>query len=480
MRQNSLTKNTIYNTIYKSLNVIFPLVTTMYVTRILLSEGVGKIASAQNLATYFTLIAALGLPTYGTRKIASNRDNPIELGKVFTELYIINGISTITCTACYYLIVFSTGLYSKELVLYSIVGLQIVLNLFNIDWFYQGIEQYKYIMLRSIMVKIISVLAIFIFVKSQEDYIRYAFISTFAIAFNYILNVMHLKGKVQIQMHDINIRQHLKPVFVLLASSIAVEIYTLADVTMLTGMTNESIVGYYTTSMKGIKIIKNFITSICAAFLPRLSYYYAESRFEDFKLLAKRGLKLIIFLSLPAAVACFFLADAVVILLFGNGFIESITTTKILAPSILTIAISNFVGYQILVATGHEKQMMIVTVIGAITNIILNFCLIPSLLHNGAAIASVITEGFVAITQFLVMKKLIGITIERRYFVSVIIPLIIMATELVLIKLLPISNILICLTAGMIGSFTYGSITAIMKNDMSLLLINKVKSALRR
>ena len=88
----SLFKNSIYNVLYKGLNVLFPLITTMYVSRVLLADGIGRVSSAKNLATYFVLIAALGMPTYGTKRIAESHDDEDKLSKVFTELFIMDNI----------------------------------------------------------------------------------------------------------------------------------------------------------------------------------------------------------------------------------------------------------------------------------------------------------------------------------------------------------------------------------------------------
>lgn len=152
-KSNSLFNNSIYNVLYKLLNVIFPLVSSAYVSHVLLAVGVGRIASAQNIAQYFVLVAALGLPNYGTREIAKVRDDNGMKNETFSELFLINLVSTILCSVAYYGLILGNKFFDSNRSLYLIVGLSIVFNAINIDWLYQGLEDYKYIAARSFAIK---------------------------------------------------------------------------------------------------------------------------------------------------------------------------------------------------------------------------------------------------------------------------------------------------------------------------------------
>ena len=196
-KKKSLFLNSIYNVLYKSLNVLFPLITTMYVSRILLADGVGRVSSAKNLATYFVLIAALGMPTYGTKRIAECHNAEEKLSQTFSELFAINIVSTLVCSTLYLISICIIPKCRNDISLYFVVGLQIILNIFNIDWFYQGIEEYGYILKRSAIVKVLCLGFIFVFVRSQEDFLWYALASVLGVAVNYVFNVIHLKGKIQ-------------------------------------------------------------------------------------------------------------------------------------------------------------------------------------------------------------------------------------------------------------------------------------------
>ena len=98
----SLTTNSIYYLLYNVMNVIFPFVTGIYVARVLLPTNIGDVAYAQNIAQYFVILSFLGIPTYGLREISKVRNEKDKLNKLFSELFIINLISTIFFSLIYF------------------------------------------------------------------------------------------------------------------------------------------------------------------------------------------------------------------------------------------------------------------------------------------------------------------------------------------------------------------------------------------
>ena len=471
----SLAKNSIYNIIYKCLNLVFPLIISAYVSRILFAEGVGKVSSAQNIVTYFSLLAALGLPTYGTKVIASCGKNRMYRNKAFSELFIINAGSTLICTVVHYSLVCTIPYFQQRSMLSIVCGLAIIFNVINVDWFYQGREEYGYIMLRSFLIKLLSLIAVFVFVKSVNDYIMYAAILTLSKVANNVFNIIHLHKDVSFTIKKINVAQHIRPVFVFLAASIAIEVYTLADTTMLTFIHGDNIVGYYATARKGIDVIRTMIIAVCSVFLPRLSYYYANSQIKCFNDLMNKGIKILIYMTIPAMVGVILTAKYFIPLLFGADFSNAILTTQILSFSIVTVAFSNFFGYQVLATIGKEQQMLISTIVGAIVNIILNFALVFSYKHNGVAVASAITEFCVAFYQILVVRKNVQIEIQKKFIISVVFGTMCMFFSVLLCRWI-IDNQIACLLISIItGCVVYFLTTLITKNEMSEMVIKILK-----
>lgn len=401
----SLLRNSVYNVMYKTLNIVFPMITSMYVARILAADSIGKVAAAQNIVSYFTLLAAMGIPTYGVKLIAQYTDKSMESSKAFSELFLINFILSMFCSIAYYLLIFTVGYFDGKELLYAICGLNIIFNVFNVDWFYQGVQEYGYIALRSFLFKCLSMFALVLLVRSSRDYIFYALISSGALVGNYIFNIVRIRRYVSFSFKGLHFDNHLRHIFTLFIATIAVEVYVLADTTMLDVLCDSAIVGYYTMSMRVIKIVRSLVVAVSAVFLPQLSFYYFNGKWEEFFKLVNRGAHILVVMSVPATLGLLLVANEVVLVFFGSGFSESIFTTRVLAISIVTVALSNFTGLQILVTIGKEKITTISTICGALVNITLNYFLIRLYQHNGAAIASVITEGLVMTIQLVLARK---------------------------------------------------------------------------
>jgi len=214
----SLAQNAAYNVVYRLLNVIFPLISATYVARVLAPEGAGKVAYAQNIMSYFLMVAALGIPQYGTREIAKRQSRQHEKNVLFSELLVVNFISTALAVVAYYLFIWA--LSPPDLLIYIVFGLELLFNFINIDWLYQGEEEYVYITRRSILVKLLSLLAMFLLVKKQEDAVLYALILCMGVGCNYIFNIFHARKRVSFTCAGLNIGQHLKPILVLMASTV--------------------------------------------------------------------------------------------------------------------------------------------------------------------------------------------------------------------------------------------------------------------
>lgn len=479
MKKKSLILNAIYNVAYKTLNIMFPLMMTMYASRVLTVYGMGKIASAQNIASYFVVLSSLGIPYYGVKAIASVRDNKRELNSTFSELFILNGLSTLLSGLAYIMMLITVSYFKSSTLLYLVVGINIFFNILNVDWFYQGIEEYKYIMLRNICVKIICCITTILLVHSEEDYIIYALLSSLALCLNYFFNVFYLTRFIKITFAKANIGRHFRPIILLLFSTIAIEIYTLVDTTMLTFMYGEVEVGLYSNASKVIRAVRGIMAAVCAVFLPKLSYLYSLNKKNQVEILINKGFSILILLTLPTVIGIIMIANPLIIIMFGDSFQGSIFVTQILSVSVLSVALSSFFGNQVLITYGKEKIVMISTMLGAIANIVINLLLINMWGIIGAAIASVLTECVVAIFQGIyVSAKISKINVDNNFFKSILFSCGFMIFAIWIIKYI-ITNIHVqILLAVLIGGLVYFSSLYICKNTLILELkssiLNKV------
>lgn len=476
MKEKNLAKNAIFNVVYKIFNIIFPLVTAAYISRILLAVGVGKFNIAQNIVQYFVLVAPLGLINHGTREIARQKGNRKGQLETFSSLFLINLISTALCTVAYYSIIFSVPYFASERLLFSAVGIQLILNVLNVEWFFQGNEDYVYISIRNIVVKLIAMILMFVFVKKSSDYVIYALIYSFGITGNYLLNILKaFKRGVRLSFKGIRIIEHLRPLFVLLASTIAIELYTLVDTTMLGAICGDEIVGYYSNAAKLDRIIIGLIAAIGAVLLPRLSFYRENGMVDETNKLISSIVMMITFLALPCFVGVLFLARPLVLTLFGQAFEPSILTVRIGSGLFLTLAYSNLFGTQVLLSNGQETKLLFCTLVGAGINISLNLFLIRFYQQNGAIIASVISEFTVCLLSYLFARKYVSLEIRPIFFVKTFISLFLLFFSLVICAFFGLIDILEILVFTSVGAFVYLGSSILLKNEAVLIFLKSIK-----
>lgn len=471
---NNVVTNSIFYTAYKVLNVFFPLITSAYIARVLLSSGVGQVSYAQNIATYFTSLAVLGLPTYGTREIAKVRDNQSEQNKVFSELFSINFISTTICCIGYLGLILCIGRFRDNLTLYLVTGLAILLNYFNVDWLYQGREEYKYISIRSITIKTISTFLIFLIVRDKGDIIRYAFIHCFILAGNNLLNIIGLFSRVKLSIKGIEIRKHLKPLFVLFLSSIAIELYTLFDTTMLGFYCSDDDVGYYTYAMRVSKIIVAILVSIFAVLLPRLSILNYTDDKNTYSDILSKSLKIMGFVTMPCAIGLLLVSPQIIPILFGNDFLPAIPTLRILSMLAIPVSFNTFIGGIVFISRGMEKERLFAVCICAISNLAMNAVMIPLWAQDGAAIASLISEILVCVVEYLFLKKTMRVVFGARELLWVVLASFVMIIAVLSVQMIDISIFFKLALSVITGASVFLIFNLIVKNQTLFLMLSKM------
>lgn len=472
--QKSLAKNSIYNIIYTVANILFPFVTSIYVSRILLPDGVGKVVSAQNIASYFVTIAALGLPSYGVREFAKVRENEQEKNKLFTELLLLNIISTTLALIGFCILVFINDGFNDEWFLYGACGLAIFFNYLNIDWIYRGLEEYGYITERSLLIKGLSIIALFLFVKTRQDYVMYALVSSLAMGGNYVFNVVHARKFVKIEVSNIEIKRHLKPVFLIACIIFLSSIYSKIDVTMLNMMATDDSVGYYAYAQKTVNMVLTMANAVTATLLPRLSFYYENDRDGFYRLLDK-GFQVLCFLAIPIAIGMALTASQIVEFLYGKAFAPTALTIQLMCPLILIKGFGDLFCYQLVYSTKNEKIILPAAASASVINIVTNAVLIPTLLQNGAVIASVFSELTTNSIQFIYMKKKIKFRINIKVLMKSLISTAVMAIGVWAIMQIHMPNIIGLVAEVACGGIVYIILNLAMKNMLLRELLEKIK-----
>ena len=477
----SIAVNSIFNIAYKLITAIYPLIAVSYVSHILYADKVGAINYAQNIVSGIVLIAALGLPTYGTKEIAKVADDKDKRSQLFCDLFTLNFISTTVAVIAYIALVCSVPRFTGEYVLYAVAGVQILLSYINVDWFYQGMEEYKYISIRSTVIKILSLVALIIFVRAPEDYITYVVLHVVAIAGNNVFNIVHARKYLTLRGKKPSVWKHVKPVFVLLLASLAIEAYSMIDTLMLGIFHDDTTVGCYSNAMKLTRMVNTLCSAIGAVLLPRLSVTFANQDKEQFNRLVNTALKVMLLLAIPATVGMVVLRDEIVLLLFGSTFGQSVPVLQVLALIVPVIVFNSMLGIQVLVTANMEWKYILSVTIGAVVNIVANAVFIPRFGGVAAAWTSFASEVVVMTGYLLFTRKIVKIRIGIWYWVSVAVPLAlyVLISYFGLSKI-PCGNVLTVIINVAVCCALYFGLGWLMRNEAVLLGAEKVKKMLMR
>lgn len=470
----SLTKNTIFNVIYKLISLVFPLITASYVSRVLLSEGVGKVSYAQNIASYFIMLASLGIPTYGVKAIAEVRGSKKDLETTFSSVFILNICLSFFSSILYLVLISFVPAFKNDYLLYLVCGIQVFFTCINTDWFYSGLEEYTYIVTRSLIVKILSVIALFITVKTKEDYVYYALITSIAMVGNYVFNIVNIRKYVKLTFRGLEIKKHMLSVISLAIILILGTLYNKIDITMLGFFADDSSIGYYSNAHKIIDIIVTTCAAFTAAFLPRLAYYFKNEK-ENISSLLNNGVQALSFIVLPSMLGIFMVSPLITNVLFGSAFSNSSLTIRIFVPVIFFRAFGDLFCYQLLIASGNENKRLLANLISTILNVILNAVLIPLFSENGAAIASVISEAFVNAYLFILIKKQISFKINLRPFFQSVITSVLMILGYIPSALINAGEIIKLIIAVLGCGIMYLLSNVLLKNEMMFNILKKLK-----
>ncbi|AIZ80228.1 hypothetical protein ACEE_10800 [Actinobacillus equuli subsp. equuli] len=398
--------NFFMNLILTGSNFLFPLLTFPYVSRILEPEGTGKVAFATSFVTYFIMLSSFGVANYGVRAVAQVRDNKYQLSKVTQEILFINLVMMFFTYLVFFTLLFFSDKLGQEKALLNITSLLILFTIIGIEWFYKGIEQYQYITVRTILFRLIALVATFIFINSKSDYITFALISMIAAVGSSILNIINVRKYISFKWYSsYELKKHLKPMFLLFLTSFAISVYTNTDATMLGFLRTDTDVGYYNAAVRIKAILLSIVTSLGVVLLPRLSYYIQHNMTIEFNLALKKSVNFIMLISLPVAVFFAVFSKETILVLAGNAYLESIIPLKIIMFTVVLVGITNILGIQILLPLKKDGILLISVVGGAIANIGLNLYFIPKLGATGAAISTTIAELVVLILQFIFVKE---------------------------------------------------------------------------
>ncbi|NUU95864.1 hypothetical protein XO10_06180 [Marinitoga sp. 1135] len=474
----SVAKNYVYNTLLQISNILIPFITIPYITRVLDPQGIGIVAYTNSIVQYFILLATLGMTLYGNRTIAYVRNDKKVLNKTFWELFFLKLFTSIISIFVYVFFVFTIN--SDYKIVYYIQLINLIAVVFDISYFFMGIEDFKKTSIRSITIKIISTILIFIVIKKPEDYVYYALISASGNFVGQFILWKYLPEYIKLEkVSKEKILYHLRNTIKLFIPMIAIQIYTVLDKTMIGILANESEVAFYDMSQRLVKMTLALVTSIGIVMLPKISNlislndnakitYYARKVF-DYITYASVFIMLMMIITMPTFVPIF----------FGRDFIKVKDIIMIISPIILFISWSNFFGIQLMVPMKLEKYLTLSVTIGAIVNFSLNYFLIPKYQSIGAAISTIIAEFLVALIQITIIRKYIKIFEITKGIWKHFISGILVYGILFQVTKLNIESLEKIIIEVFLGLILYLTFEFILKSEINSLVVSKMISFMK-
>ena len=401
-------KNYLYNVGYQVLAIIVPLITSYYVSRVLSPEGVGANAFTNSIIQYFMLLANIGIGYYGNREIAYVRDNKQKMAATFWEIQIVKTVMTVVA---YLSFVVFMAFYSGNKTYMWAQSINLIAVAFDISWLYQGLEDFKRTVLRNTFVKIISMIAIFIFIKSPKDVALYII----------VLALSTLLGNLTLWPHAVNNYghvdrstklnpwRHFVPTVTMFVPQIATQLYVQLNRTMLGLMVDQKASGFYQYSDNLVKLILAFVTATGTVMLPHVANAFAQHDMEKVHKMLYKSFDFVSALAYPMMFGIAGVSMTLAPLYYSSKYAPVGPAMLIESIVILMIGWSNVIGTQYLLPVNRVKDFTTSVTIGAVVNIIMNFPLIHLWGLNGAMWSTVLSEISVTAYQLFVVRKSLDI-----------------------------------------------------------------------
>ena len=397
-------KNFAYNSFLTVSNYLFNLILFPFCTRVLGVERYGTIGFTQNIVQYFSFLAMMGITTIGVREIAK-QTNMADRNQCFSSLFVLNLLYTLISLCCFVPLIFLVPRFTVEKELFILGAFQILFATFCIEWFFKGIENFKYITIRSIAVKLVYVAAVFIFVRSSKDYVLFFLLTVCVTLVNALINYLYSRRFVRLSLRGVHLRPFVKSSLSLGAYSLLTSMYTTFNVVYLGFVQNDVQVGYYTAAIKIYTVILGFYSAFTGVMLPRMTSIHSDGDATAFDTLICKSRDLLYSISIPAVAMLLVLAPEVVSLLAGSEYFPSIQMSRIVIPMLFVVGVAQLIAFQIMIPKGYERITLRASVIGALIGVLCNVLLVGRFGAVGTCCAVVITEVFVTAYYIFSARK---------------------------------------------------------------------------
>ena len=474
----SVKVNYILNLINTGTQMLFPLITFPYVCRVIEADGIGQINFFQSIICYISLFTCLGIPMYAIREIARDRSDVVQMNRTAMEILLLHSMLTLVGYAIVAILCLTVPQIQVNIPLFLILSLTIFFTAIGCEWFYQGIEDFKYITIRGLIIKTVSVVLLFIFVKSKTDLLYYGCYTVFGVLGGNIFNFFRLRKYIHrenIIFSELHIKRHIKPVLKVFSFSVVTSIYLQLNTVLLGFLKSALAVGYFAAATKVMQMLLTMSACLGSVMMPRASHLIAENKEDEFNRLIQKSYDFTLAIALPMTIGLIFCAPSLITALCGVKFEHSILPSQIIAPIILMVAISNVFGIQVLFPKGKINIVTLCCGIGAVADLILNLCLIPLFSYIGTSIAYLGAEVATTVSMYFIGRRYIPIIYFKKSHLTYALGCVVMAFALYGLSLLQLPTFTILLLQGCCGVLAYFIILCICKDEMLVQILSKIK-----
>ena len=395
--QPSLKKNIAISTLYQILLIILPIVTAPYIARVLGPDQSGVYDYTTSIMTYFAMFAALGTASYGVREIARVRDDAAMRSKLFWEIELMTVMTSSACIVVWFIFIALTPQYKT---IYLVLTMGLLSTMFDISWFFAGMEQFKYTVTKNAACKLIGVILMFLFVKKQEDLLLYVIIIISSTMIGNLSMWLYVPRFVEkVDFRTLTFRKHFHETLIYFVPTVATSVYTVLDRTLIGVITkNKAENGCYHYAMQIVNMMKALtFSSLNMVLGSRLSFLFAEKKYDEIKEKIADSTNYILFMGIGICFGMIGVAKRFVPVFLGAGYDRVVTMLILMSPIVIIIGISNCLGSQYFTPAGYRKLSARYIIIGAVVNLLLNLVLIPKFWGYGAIVASLIAEGAITV-----------------------------------------------------------------------------------
>ena len=388
----SIKKNFAYKSVLTLSNYLINFITFPYVARVLGVERIGLVNFVDNTVNYFLLFATMGIGLLGVREIAAVKDDAEMRNRVYTNVIGINLLFTLVALVIYLICVASISQLRQYDELFYIGTAKILFTAFLVEWFFTGVENFRYITLRSILIKLLYIISVFVLVKDAADYRLYFILTVVVVVINALINQLYIRRWVRLRWRNIQIKKYLRQNVTLGIYTLMTSMYLTFNVMYLGLVSDNTEVGYYTTAFKLYSVVLGFFTAFTNVMLPRMSSLLANGEKDRFQELVNRSFSMMATFSIPLILCSMILAPQVIYILSGPGYEGAILPMRIIMPAAFAVGVAQVLAIHVLMPMKKDRILLTASIIGAAVSLLINLLVVPHIASVGSAVVLLCSE----------------------------------------------------------------------------------------